>query len=72
MPHYEPVPVPEGSERETDPMHVALQEHIAGCEQCQVAVETSGRRTPGKEFGSRTRMCQEYLGIVMRFAGGGQ
>lgn len=63
----EPVPIPEGSTRDTDPLHTLLQQHIGGCSTCRHAIEMEGdkshNRTSGN-FGVHTSMCDSYLNLV--------
>lgn len=63
---YEPVEVPPGSEISTDPMHEAVQIHIAGCTQCKEAIDHQAGGTA--KFGTRTGMCQEYLHVILMFS----
>lgn len=62
---YEPVQVPPGSEISTDPMHEAVQIHIAGCMQCKEAIDA---QTSTSKFGTPTKMCEEYLKIILMFS----
>jgi len=71
---YRPVGIPEGSIISTDTQHETLQTHIKSCVQCQEAIAHTGKdmtsdySSRSAEFGKRTRMCDEYLKIVMWFA----
>lgn len=62
---YEPVPVPPGSEISTDPMHEAVQIHIRDCTQCKEAIDA---QVSNPKFGTPTKMCGEYLKIVLMFS----
>lgn len=61
----EAIAVP-GSTRDTDPLHVALQEHSARCDECR----TELTRGQPKGFGQVSGMCQEYQKIINMFADG--
>lgn len=74
MEKYCPVEIPEGSEISTDAQHEAVQLHIKNCIQCQEAISQTGRHVTSDyssrsgEFGTRTRMCDRYLEIILWFS----
>lgn len=53
------IPVPEGSERDSDLLHVVIQNHIQGCRQCTDEVENKVRG-----FGQRSAMCTTYFSLI--------
>ena len=65
----EPVPVPvddRGREISTDVLHVVVQDHIKGCDQCRKAIAYG----PPRGFNQRTLMCQKYLDLIQVYANG--
>lgn len=53
-----------GTPRDTDPLHMLLQDHIQSCPECTEAV-----RSDPRGFGQRGRMCREYFGIISAWSG---
>lgn len=62
----EPVPLPDGTPRDTDALHEAVQFHIKDCRQCREAIASGGPRA----FGQKSRMCAEYFQLIEFFAKG--
>lgn len=62
----EPVPLPDGTPRDTDALHETLQFHIKDCPVCREAIAETGPRA----FGQRSKMCGEYFALVEYFSKG--
>lgn len=62
----EPVPLPDGTPRDTDALHEAVQFHVKGCGECRAAITSRDPRA----FGQKSRMCAEYFQLVQFFANG--
>lgn len=53
-------------ERDTDPLHQLLQDHIKKCDDCRKAIDTSKPRG----FGQKSPMCVKYNNLVLMWSQG--